>query len=152
MLVSWVTCSHKSYVLKVTCRFSCLRRSCWTDSSTTWDAQTLHAAVAVEMPTEILLQRPACLQALLQLLLNADPECESIPFAVLRLLQSLASQLKQMILLSYDAGLQQVVDVGEARSTGPFQARLACWNMALGRQGCKTQIKKFVLHMHRSML
>ena len=94
------------------------------------------------MPIEILLQRPACLQALLQLLLNADPECESIPFAVLRLLQSLASQLKQIILLSHDAGLQQVVDVGEARSTevpstacmlehGPWETRLQNSNLKI---------------------
>lgn len=54
---------------------------------------------------EVLLQRPASLQTLLQLLSHPDPE-SPIPYAVLSLLQCLVSRLKQRLLLSCASNLQ----------------------------------------------
>ena len=66
--------------------------------------QTLHSDMKVMMAPEVLLQRPASLQGLLQLLECPDPT-SAIPYAVLHLLQCLTCRLKQALYLASDTDL-----------------------------------------------
>lgn len=70
---------------------------------------------------EVLLQRPASLQALLQLLSHPDPE-SPIPYAVLSLLQCLVSRLKQRLLLSCDGSLQRSHELPQGTLQLPTKA------------------------------
>ncbi len=66
------------------------------------EVQTLHREVVMMKDPTLLLQRPASLQGLLNLLQNADPQTD-VPYGVLHLLQCLVGRLTQALHLASDS-------------------------------------------------
>ncbi|KAK9841144.1 hypothetical protein WJX74_000690 [Apatococcus lobatus] len=87
--------------------------------------EALHGDIQIMAAPEVLLQRPAGLQALLHLLDHPDPQ-SLIPYAVLRLLQSLVNRFKQRLLLKCDGSFQSGPEL--LQGPGNASAEVSSWN------------------------